>query len=57
MFALCQHHKWQISEVENLLPFERDIYTKMLEDWMGTNKAPSMPELYDPLGVYANDPK
>jgi len=27
---LIQHHKYSISDIENLLPFERDIYVEML---------------------------
>jgi hypothetical protein len=27
---LVQHHKYSITEVENLIPFERDIYIDML---------------------------
>jgi len=30
IFALAQHHKYQISEIENLIPFERDIYMDLL---------------------------
>ena len=30
VFALVQRHKYSISEVENLIPFERDIYVDML---------------------------
>lgn len=30
IFALAQHHKYQISEIENLIPFERDLYFDML---------------------------
>ena len=25
-FAMVQHHKWSLTEVENMLPWERDIY-------------------------------
>ena len=27
---MAQHHKYSISEIENLYPFERDIYFEML---------------------------
>jgi hypothetical protein len=27
---LAQHHKYSISEIENLMPFERDLYVNML---------------------------
>jgi hypothetical protein len=29
-FSLIQHHKYSISDIENLIPFERDIYVEML---------------------------
>lgn len=32
IFILAQHHKYSIEELENLLPFERDIYLGMLID-------------------------
>jgi len=38
VFGLAQHHKYQISEVENLLP-ERDLYYEMLIDFIETQKA------------------
>lgn len=34
VFALAQHHKWQPSEIEDLIAFERDIYVKMLIDYL-----------------------
>ena len=30
IFSLVQHHKYSLSEVENLIPFERDVYVEML---------------------------
>lgn len=30
IFALCQHHKYSIHEIEDIFPFERDIYFEML---------------------------
>jgi hypothetical protein len=30
IFALAQHHKYSITEIESLMPFERDIYSDML---------------------------
>jgi len=38
VFALCQHHKYSISDVEDLLPFERDIYVAMLVDYIEKEK-------------------
>jgi len=29
-FDLVQHHKYSIEEVENLIPFERDLYVDLL---------------------------
>tara|TARA_Y100000310_G_C20651594_1_gene799723 strand:- start:596 stop:760 length:165 start_codon:yes stop_codon:yes gene_type:complete len=29
-FALVQHHKWNLSDIENLIPWERDIYIDLL---------------------------
>lgn len=31
MFALVQHHHYSITEVENLIPFERDLYLEFLK--------------------------
>lgn len=38
MFALAQHHKYSISDIENLIPFERDIYITLLEDFLEKEK-------------------
>jgi hypothetical protein len=29
-FSLIQFHKWSITEIENLMPYEREIYVTML---------------------------
>lgn len=29
-FNLMQHHKWSLTEIENLLPWERDVYVMLL---------------------------
>lgn len=31
IFAVAHHHKWSIDEIESLMPWERDIYFKLLE--------------------------
>lgn len=31
---MAQHHKWSIEEIENLIPFERDLYVDMLLDFL-----------------------
>lgn len=38
VFALAQHHKWQVSEIEDMIPFERDIYVKMLTEYLAEQK-------------------
>ena len=37
-FALMQHHKWSLTELENMMPWERSIYTLMLEDWLKSER-------------------
>ena len=29
-FSLMQHHKYSLTELENMLPWERDIYISLL---------------------------
>ena len=29
-FALMQHHKYSLTEIENMIPWERDIYVGLL---------------------------
>ena len=29
-FALIQHHKYSLTEIENMIPWERDVYVEML---------------------------
>ena len=38
VFSLAQHHKYSITEIENLMPFERDIYVAMLIDHLEKEK-------------------
>lgn len=38
IFALAQHHNYQISEIENLFPFERDIYIDLLLQYIEDQK-------------------
>ena len=37
-FQLMQHHKYSITELENMIPFERDIYFAMLLDYLEEEK-------------------
>lgn len=34
MFSLVQHHKYSLTEIEELMPFERDIYVQMLMKYL-----------------------
>ena len=38
IFALAQYHKYSISEIEDLIPFERDIYIELLKDHLQKEK-------------------
>jgi|TARA_Y100000015_G_scaffold27560_1_gene26715 hypothetical protein len=29
-----QHHKYSLTEIENMMPWERDIYVDMLITWI-----------------------
>jgi len=31
---MIQHHKWSLTEIEDMLPYERDIYMSMLSNWI-----------------------
>jgi hypothetical protein len=31
---LVQHHKYSIEDIENLIPFEKDIYIALLNDYL-----------------------
>jgi len=33
-FALIQHHKWSLSDIENMIPFERLLYIDLLSSHM-----------------------
>lgn len=34
VFSLAQHHKYSISEIESLIPFEMDIYVNLLLQYL-----------------------
>ena len=31
---MIQHHKWSLTELDNMLPYERQIYVKLLQNWI-----------------------
>ena len=33
-FALVQHHNWSITEIENMVPWEKQTYVKMLQNFI-----------------------
>jgi hypothetical protein len=41
VFALAQHHKYSISDIENLMPYERDLYFAMLVNYITEQKEKS----------------
>jgi hypothetical protein len=37
-FALMQYHKYSLSELEEMLPFERELYVAMLVQYLEEEK-------------------
>ena len=33
-FALMQHHKFSLTELENMMPWEREIYVSLLQQYV-----------------------
>ena len=33
-FQMIHNHKWSLTEIENMLPWERDIYVDKLVTWV-----------------------
>lgn len=33
-FSLMNHHKWSVAEVEDMMPWERQVYLDLLQDWI-----------------------
>jgi len=38
VFSLAQHHKYSITEIENMIPYERDLYVDMLLEFLEQQK-------------------
>lgn len=34
IFILMQDHKWSWGDIQNMVPFERDIYVILLKQWI-----------------------
>ena len=37
-FGLIQHHKYSLTELENMMPFEREIYVGLLLNYIKEEK-------------------
>ena len=37
-FALMQYHKYSLTEIENMMPWERDIYVALLQQHLEEEK-------------------
>jgi hypothetical protein len=37
-FALMQHHKYSLTELENMIPWEREIYVGLLVQYLDEEK-------------------
>ena len=37
-FALMQYHKYSLTELENMIPFERELYVYMLIQYLEEEK-------------------
>ena len=33
-FSLMQHHKYSLTEIENMIPWEKDIYVSLLKQYV-----------------------
>jgi hypothetical protein len=41
-FSLVQYHKYSLTEIENLMPWERDIYVSLLKNHLEEENARQM---------------
>jgi len=37
-FSLIQYHKYSLTEIENMIPWERDVYVGMLQNHLEEEK-------------------
>lgn len=37
-FEMVQHHKYSLTEIENMIPFERDLFLSMLIKYLEEEK-------------------
>jgi hypothetical protein len=38
-FALMQYHKYSLTDLENMIPFEREVYVTLLMNYLDEQKA------------------
>ena len=38
-FSLMQYHKYSLTEIENMIPWERDVYVQLLKSHLEEEKA------------------
>tara|TARA_B100001964_G_scaffold104487_1_gene116699 strand:- start:17 stop:211 length:195 start_codon:yes stop_codon:yes gene_type:complete len=38
-FAMIQHHKWSLTELDNMIPYERQVYVTLLQQWIKEENA------------------
>jgi hypothetical protein len=43
-FSLIQYHKYSLTEIENMMPFERDIYVALLKNYLEAEKLKAQQE-------------
>ena len=43
-FALMQHHKYSLTELENMIPWGRDIYLTLLQQYIEEEKLKAQQE-------------
>tara|TARA_R100000005_G_C4955881_1_gene174433 strand:+ start:675 stop:860 length:186 start_codon:yes stop_codon:yes gene_type:complete len=43
-FSLMQYHKYSLTEIENMMPFERDIYVALLKNYLESEKLKAQQE-------------
>ena len=43
-FALMQHHKYSLTELENMIPWEREVYLTLLQQYIEEEKLKAQQE-------------
>jgi len=36
---MIQHHNWSLTELDNMIPYERAIYVDMLKEWVDSENS------------------